>query len=147
MNPFLTTRAKILAVTGTIAVTAAASTAIAFASATGPARAPYAQAAGLVEYNGAVSQNKGISVTKPSPGINCITFSDSRIDPQKIIPQATIGAMGDSVGQPGATENGSTVMIRTDPFDACGNNTQAVTVITSDSKNNYADIAFYFSVA
>ncbi len=147
MISLTTTRSKIVA-TAVLAATAASVATIAVASTPGPARAPYAQAAGLIESNGSVSQNKAIaSVTKPSAGINCIKFTDSRIDPQKVVPQATIGAAGGSVGGPGATPNGSTLMIRTDPFTACGDDPQTITVITADDTNNYADLPFYFSIA
>ncbi|MGW8768904.1 hypothetical protein ACWGN5_41270 [Streptomyces sp. NPDC055815] len=134
-------------VTGAVTVCAATAATVAFASTPGPARAPYSQAAGLIEYNGTISQNKGIAgVTKPADGINCIKFTEPRIDPQKVVPNATIAAMGSASGAPGATPNGSTLMIRTDPFESCGNDPDTITVITVNGDKEYANLPFYFTI-
>lgn len=146
MRP-LSKKAKIVVLAAAAACAATTVTA-AVASTPGPARAPFSQASALVEFNGTTSQAKGIkSVTKPQAGIYCIKFTDNRLDPQKLIPTATIAAMGSYVGEPGATPNGSTLMIRTDPFKECGDDPEAITVITSNADNNYADTGFYFTVA
>ncbi|MCX5377007.1 hypothetical protein [Streptomyces sp. NBC_00091] len=79
----LSKRAKVV-ILATVTACAATTVTVAVASTPGPARAPHAQASALVEYDGTVSQSSGIkSVTKPGTGVNCIKFTDKRIDPQK----------------------------------------------------------------
>ncbi|WP_327253612.1 hypothetical protein [Streptomyces sp. NBC_01244] len=139
MTLLSTTRSKIAAAAVLAAVTASVGTAVAFASQAGPARAPYAQAGALVEYNGALSQSKGIApVQKPSAGTYCIKFTDARLDPQKLIPTAVLGASG-------TTPWDATIMVRTDPWAACGNATDTVTVFTGTSAGAQ-DLPFYIAI-
>lgn len=140
MTLFSTTRSKIAAAAVLAAVTASVGTAVAFASQAGPARAPYAQAGALVEHDGTLSQSKGIaSVQKPSAGTYCIKFTDAaRLDPQKLIPTAVIGASG-------TTPWDATIMVRTDPWGDCGNATDTVTVFTG-TNGGPADLPFYIAI-
>ncbi|WP_306323717.1 MULTISPECIES: hypothetical protein [unclassified Streptomyces] len=143
----LSTRAKVV-IAATLAASAAVGATAAVASTPGPARAPHSQVAALVEADGSLSQNKGVAnVDNPSLGAYCLTFTDPRVDPQKVVPQATIGATGDGTDNTTPTPNGSTLMIRTDPHSWCGDDPDTITVITTDGHGRYANIPFYFSIA
>ncbi|WP_441247019.1 hypothetical protein [Kitasatospora sp. McL0602] len=139
MNPFSTTRAKILA--AAIAVTVTAGVGTAYAATIGPARAPYAQVAALIGNDTKTFQSKGIkNVTKAGTGVFCLTFTSPLVDPQKIVPQATIVASD-------GTQWGSEVHVRTEPSSSCGEATDTVTVFTGTVNGGPADLNFYFTIA
>ncbi|MEV0177503.1 hypothetical protein AB0I00_41195 [Streptomyces sp. NPDC050803] len=113
-----------------------------------PARAPFAQAAALVDTDGSLLQAKGIkAVTRPTTGIYCITFKDDRLTPDKLIVQATLIAAGDSTNPTSGTPRGSTILVRTHPFADCGNDPAAITVATMNEANDLFDLPFFVTVA
>lgn len=130
-------RAKLVILAAATAC-AATTVTVAVAASTGPARAPHAQAPALIQKDGTLSQSKGIKeVKRVDVGMYCITFKDSRIDPQKIVPQATL-----TTGIP----MDSKVLLSTEPTPNCGNDAGTVVAVTGIDTDR-ADLAFYFTVA
>jgi hypothetical protein len=90
------------------------------------ALSPHAQASAWIRADGSRAQSQGIaSVTKPDVGVYCVRFDDAtRIQVGRSTPQATL-SLG-SQGKPW----GSSVLVAAAPTAACGNATDALTVLT-----------------
>ncbi|MBT2472141.1 hypothetical protein J7E97_30855 [Streptomyces sp. ISL-66] len=139
MISFTSARSKNVVAAAAGAVVAGACTMAATPADAGPARSPYAQAAALVVSNGTLLQAKGIAgVSKPSAGVYCITFTDSRVEAQEITPVATIATGPD-------TPWGTVVHLATDPTESCGRADNTVTAFTG-SAEGLRDNAFYITV-
>jgi hypothetical protein len=122
-----TRRGKYIAVTGIGTLLAGAAAGVAFAA--GPnylALAPHAQASAVVNFDGTIYTSQGVKqVTKPSTGVYCLTFDDSRrIAVARSTPSATLFA------SEGSSPAGYNVLLNTTPTKACGQAADTLTVFT-----------------
>lgn len=121
-----------------VALAAAGLTGIAAADGIGSAvRAPYAQASGMIKFNGEVDRGTGIaSVEKPATGIYCIRFTNARLRVGNITPQATplSGAEWGTDAYPAYAAT-----------PQCGNRDDTLTVVVGHN-GQYVDQAFWLLV-
>lgn len=105
------------------------------------AKAPHAQASGLVNTDGSRLYSKGIkSLTKPRTGNYCVTFDDATgIVVDRSTPAATL------YGQEGSSTSGRSILLATYPTDACGRAADTLTVFTT-ANNAMADSPFFLLV-
>jgi hypothetical protein len=130
-------KTRIVAVAAIAALTGGI-TGVAIADETGSkARAPYAQASALIAADGTLRQNKGIkSVSKPSVGRYCITFTEPRINLKNITAQLT----------PATPGNWNTELFAASgPESLCGNDDSTL-LVTTGASSNLSDRNFYLYV-
>ncbi|RJL30114.1 hypothetical protein [Bailinhaonella thermotolerans] len=110
------------------AVTVPTAGAAAAADAPPAADAPHAQVAGVIHANGAIKYAKNIvSVSRPAVGVYCV---HTNMDVTRTVPSAT----------PWYT--GRIVSASVDPSAQCGNRTDTVRVVVTDSAGRRENSAF-----